>query len=121
MVAERRFGTYKCRLKIAMDRSMNFGADYWDRQKYHMLAIGPTGAPRHSIDVEQAHLLSVQIWRQLPASFFAGAWVACGYVSLEDMAKMTGQCADAVRAAPSQHHVVNAFLWYRAGNQKIMN
>ena len=84
------FGIYKARVKVAMDRSIGFGTDFWNRPKYHELPLSTSGAPRRSIDLEQAHIVSVQVWRQLPASFFQGAWIACGYVTAEDMAQMNG-------------------------------
>ena len=77
-----------------MDRNIGFGTDFWNRPKYHGLPLSTSGAPRRSIDctdMEQAHILSVQVWRQLPASFFQGAGIACGYVTAEDMAQMNGK------------------------------
>ena len=86
---DRLFGTYKARVKLALDRSLGFGTDLFNRDKYHLLPLASTGAIRRSVDVEQAHLHSVQVWRELPPSFFRGAWVATGYVSKQDMARMS--------------------------------
>ena len=47
-------------------------------------------------------MLSVRAWRDLPAALFQSAWLATGYISVQQLCETLGVGEDQLRAAQNQ-------------------